>query len=214
MLLVLGLVDDRRPLSSVLAARRRGRRRCRAGRCRRSAGGGGRRRRRRAGRAARGRCRQLGEPARRSRRAGRVIGAGVCASASACLPRLAHLGIVYGFVLAAAIAGFLVWNWPRARMFLGDNGAYSVAVFLVYGFFLASRPASQRPVLVASGLLGVFAVDLAVTLDPTQAVRPPALRGRSQPRLRPAARSRDARRADRPDLCGRTGGDRGVGGDR
>jgi UDP-GlcNAc:undecaprenyl-phosphate GlcNAc-1-phosphate transferase len=74
------------------------------------------------------------------------------------------LGIVYGLVLAAALAGFLVWNWPRARMFLGDNGAYSVAIFLVYGFFRASPPASEVPVLIASGLLGVFAVDLAVTL--------------------------------------------------
>lgn len=75
-----------------------------------------------------------------------------------------NLGIVYGLVLAAALAGFLMWNWPRARVFLGDNGAYSVAIFLVYGFFLASPPASEVPVLVASGLLGVFAVDLAVTL--------------------------------------------------
>ncbi len=34
----------------------------------------------------------------------------------------------------------------------------------MYGFFRASPPASQLPVLIASGLLGVFAVDLAVTL--------------------------------------------------
>jgi UDP-GlcNAc:undecaprenyl-phosphate GlcNAc-1-phosphate transferase len=74
------------------------------------------------------------------------------------------LGIAYGFILAAALGGFLVWNWPRARLFLGDNGAYGVAIFLVYGFFRASPSASRLPVLIASGLLGVFAVDLAVTL--------------------------------------------------
>lgn len=74
------------------------------------------------------------------------------------------LGIVYGLIAAAAIAPFLIWNWPRARMFLGDNGAYSVAIFLVYGFFRASPPDSELKVLVASGLLGVFAVDLVVTL--------------------------------------------------
>jgi UDP-GlcNAc:undecaprenyl-phosphate/decaprenyl-phosphate GlcNAc-1-phosphate transferase len=74
------------------------------------------------------------------------------------------LGIVFGLITAAALAGFLIWNWPRARMFLGDNGAYSVALFLVYGIVRASPHDSELAVLVASGLLGVFVVDLAVTL--------------------------------------------------
>jgi UDP-N-acetylmuramyl pentapeptide phosphotransferase/UDP-N-acetylglucosamine-1-phosphate transferase len=33
--------------------------------------------------------------------------------------------------LAGALAGFMVWNWPRGRMFLGDGGAY------LTGFLLA-----------------------------------------------------------------------------
>jgi len=74
------------------------------------------------------------------------------------------LPIEYGFMVAGALAGFLVWNWPKARLFLGDNGAYVVAGFLAYGFLQASPKASELQILVASGLLGVFAVDLAVTL--------------------------------------------------
>ncbi len=70
----------------------------------------------------------------------------------------------FGFVLAAALAGFLIWNWHPAKIFLGDNGAYSVAVFLVYGFLVATPPESEARVLVTAGLLGVFAVDLLTTL--------------------------------------------------
>lgn len=33
-------------------------------------------------------------------------------------------------VLAGAIGGFLVWNWPRGRIFFGDGGAYLVGFML------------------------------------------------------------------------------------
>ncbi|HSF87493.1 MAG TPA: MraY family glycosyltransferase [Acidimicrobiia bacterium] len=74
------------------------------------------------------------------------------------------LGLRPGFVLAAALLGFLLWNWHPARMFLGDNGAYSVAVFLVYGFIAASPEGSDAAVLIGFGLMGVYAIDLAMTL--------------------------------------------------
>lgn len=74
------------------------------------------------------------------------------------------LPVEFGFTLAAALGGFLIWNWPKARLFLGDNGAYTVAAFLSYGFLNASPEASELQILAAAGLLGVFAVDLAVTL--------------------------------------------------
>ncbi|WP_449042343.1 MraY family glycosyltransferase [Paracoccus sp. (in: a-proteobacteria)] len=35
-------------------------------------------------------------------------------------------------ILAAAIAGFLVFNWPFGRIFLGDAGAYSIGHLLVW----------------------------------------------------------------------------------
>ncbi len=86
----------------------------------------------------------------------------------------------FGLVLAAALAGFLVLNWNPAKVFLGDNGAYAVATFIVYGILQshvgpALPPPSTAPltppppmvpaeVWIAMGLLGVYLFDLAVTL--------------------------------------------------
>ncbi len=38
---------------------------------------------------------------------------------------------VLGLVLAGAALGFLPWNAPRARVFLGDVGSYGIGVFIV-----------------------------------------------------------------------------------
>lgn len=88
----------------------------------------------------------------------------VTAAGVGILAGVRGLPFEYGFMVAGALAGFLIWNWPKARLFLGDNGAYVVAGFLAYGILEASPRASELQILVASGLLGVFAVDLAVTL--------------------------------------------------
>lgn len=69
---------------------------------------------------------------------------------------------VFGLALAGAVAGFLLWNWHPARMFLGDNGAYVLAVFLVYGMVVASQAVGD--LAVAAALFGVFFFDLAATL--------------------------------------------------
>jgi UDP-GlcNAc:undecaprenyl-phosphate GlcNAc-1-phosphate transferase len=73
-------------------------------------------------------------------------------------------------ILAAALAGFLIFNWPPARAFLGDGGAYVVAAALTY-FVLTSTSAPVDSggdwlpeVLVAVAFFGVFLVDLVVTL--------------------------------------------------
>lgn len=85
---------------------------------------------------------------------------------------------VFGLVLAGALAGFLVMNWNPAKVFLGDNGAYTVAVMLAYGILrVPVAHAPDRAVLTlvadagvpavvwtAMGLLGVFALDLFITL--------------------------------------------------
>ena len=83
----------------------------------------------------------------------------------------------FGLVLAAAMAGFLVLNWNPAKVFLGDNGAYTVATLIAYGILTSDDVnATEPPVVnvgdsmvdmghwIAMGLLGVFAVDLLVTL--------------------------------------------------
>ncbi|MDQ3500700.1 MAG: glycosyltransferase family 4 protein [Acidimicrobiia bacterium] len=68
----------------------------------------------------------------------------------------------FALLVAAALVGFLVWNWHPARLFLGDNGAYVLALFLVYGFGDVS--VDRGGIVVAAALLGVFLIDMAATL--------------------------------------------------
>ena len=70
----------------------------------------------------------------------------------------------FGTILAAALAGFLVLNWHRARVFLGDNGAYTVGVFLVYGVLITSPDGAGTGLGIALLVLGVFGLDLVATV--------------------------------------------------
>lgn len=66
-------------------------------------------------------------------------------------------------LLAAAVAGFLVWNFPPAKIFMGDAGSSFLGMVLgVLGLALAWAD----PQLLWSWaiLLGVFIVDATVTL--------------------------------------------------
>jgi UDP-GlcNAc:undecaprenyl-phosphate GlcNAc-1-phosphate transferase len=65
-------------------------------------------------------------------------------------------------LLAAALAGFLPLNWHPARVFLGDGGSYVIGLALAH--FILGSGTSTGEVLVALGLLGVFAVDLAASI--------------------------------------------------
>jgi Fuc2NAc and GlcNAc transferase len=66
-------------------------------------------------------------------------------------------------LLASAMAGFLVWNWPPARIFMGDAGSGFLGLMFA-GFSLAA--ARMAPPLLWSWLilLGVFVVDATATL--------------------------------------------------
>ncbi len=66
-------------------------------------------------------------------------------------------------VLAAAVAGFLWWNFPSARIFMGDAGSNFLGLSLGV---LTIQAASVRPHFfwVWLILLGVFIVDATVTL--------------------------------------------------
>jgi Fuc2NAc and GlcNAc transferase len=81
---------------------------------------------------------------------------GYCSGAGDNLP-------VAALIFAAACAGFLVWNWPPAKIFMGDVGSgymgYGIAV-------LALLAARENPValLVWVILGGLFFVDATVTL--------------------------------------------------
>ncbi|MET0395658.1 MAG: glycosyltransferase family 4 protein [Longimicrobiaceae bacterium] len=64
---------------------------------------------------------------------------------------------------AAAAAGFLVWNWQPARIFMGDVGSGFLG-FLFGALAVASERAGGPPALVWILLLGVFVVDATLTL--------------------------------------------------
>ena len=66
-------------------------------------------------------------------------------------------------VLAAAVAGFLVWNFPPAKIFMGDAGSGFLGIVLGV---LSLQAGAVAPALFWSWtiLLGVFIVDASVTL--------------------------------------------------
>lgn len=81
----------------------------------------------------------------------------------AALAWLTDLEVGAAIVSAAALAGFLPFNLPPARLFLGDNGAYLIGVLIGYGI-LRMGMVDPLGLLVGLTLLGVFGVDLIVTL--------------------------------------------------
>ncbi|MDP9200450.1 MAG: glycosyltransferase family 4 protein [Gemmatimonadota bacterium] len=66
-------------------------------------------------------------------------------------------------VLASATLGFLMWNWPPAKIFMGDGGSGFLGLMLAA---LSLQAAWVEPKLFWSWiiLLGVFVVDATVTL--------------------------------------------------
>lgn len=68
------------------------------------------------------------------------------------------------FMLAGSCVGFLVWNWPPAKIFLGDVGSGFLGYCLAV---LALAAARQSPAVgwVWIILLGAFLVDATVTLS-------------------------------------------------
>lgn len=76
------------------------------------------------------------------------------------------LGLVpasLGLVIAGAGVGFLVWNWPPAKIFMGDVGSaylgYVFAVLAVHSMGVAFESAALWFILLA-----VFVVDATLTL--------------------------------------------------
>ena len=66
--------------------------------------------------------------------------------------------------LAAASLGFLRWNWPPARIFMGDVGSGFIGFALVSLGLAANRGGGTVPFEVWGILGGVFLVDATVTL--------------------------------------------------
>jgi UDP-GlcNAc:undecaprenyl-phosphate GlcNAc-1-phosphate transferase len=64
--------------------------------------------------------------------------------------------------LAGAVAGFLVHNLPPARLFLGDNGAYSIAAALAV--VVLTESGTMAGLVGAATCLGLFFMDLLLTI--------------------------------------------------
>lgn len=83
----------------------------------------------------------------------------------ACLWLLADLTPLFWWwaILAAAVSGFLYWNFPPAKIFMGDAGSGGLG-FVVGAMLLLS--AHTDPLLLWCGLIlfGVFIVDATYTL--------------------------------------------------
>ena len=72
-------------------------------------------------------------------------------------------GGAHFLVMATAVAGFLVWNWHKAKIFMGDVGStllgYNIAIFTVY---YANEEPSNFWIWII--LFGLFWFDATLTL--------------------------------------------------
>lgn len=66
-------------------------------------------------------------------------------------------------ILAASSGGFLVWNWPPAKIFLGDVGSGPIG-YMIAALALASENHQSVPLTAFAIIYGVFICDASVTL--------------------------------------------------
>jgi Fuc2NAc and GlcNAc transferase len=65
--------------------------------------------------------------------------------------------------LTLGVFGFLIWNWPKARVFMGDVGSYFLG-FLLALFALVGDIKYQIPIILWIILSGLFWFDATLTL--------------------------------------------------
>jgi Fuc2NAc and GlcNAc transferase len=82
-----------------------------------------------------------------------VLGAFLCEGSASALCLLA----------ASAALGFLPWNWPRAKIFMGDVGSGFLGFVFALAWLLEAR-VSAGGLFVLPVLLGCFLVDATLTL--------------------------------------------------
>jgi UDP-GlcNAc:undecaprenyl-phosphate GlcNAc-1-phosphate transferase len=69
-----------------------------------------------------------------------------------------------GMALPGALLGFMDWNRPPARVFLGNGGAYAVGVLLAVQATGLTLSLGLRGLLAAGACMSVFAFELAFTV--------------------------------------------------
>lgn len=67
------------------------------------------------------------------------------------------------WLLMIAVAGFLVWNWPKARVFMGDAGSYCLGLLITL-FAILGDCRYNIPVAYWVILYAVFWVDATITV--------------------------------------------------
>jgi UDP-N-acetylmuramyl pentapeptide phosphotransferase/UDP-N-acetylglucosamine-1-phosphate transferase len=84
----------------------------------------------------------------------------------AVLARAAGLdaAALIGFALAGGLGGFLLWNRPQARVFLGNGGAYAVGTLLGMLAWFVTAVGGLRGLLAAGACLGPFAFEVIFTV--------------------------------------------------
>jgi len=73
-----------------------------------------------------------------------------------------YFALIY-LILAFAVAGFLPWNWPPAKVFMGDAGSANIG-FLLAVLGIAAENANHLHLLVWFILSEVFIIDATATL--------------------------------------------------
>jgi len=91
---------------------------------------------------------------------GAIAALGLAALLAGASPPEAALGLA----LAGALAGFLLWNLPPARIFLGNGGAYAVGAILAVLAAMVVDADGARGIVPALLCLGVFLFDLGFTV--------------------------------------------------
>lgn len=67
------------------------------------------------------------------------------------------------WTMAVLVAGFLVWNWPKADIFMGDVGSYCLG-FLIAALAIAADVWYDIPIVLWFILFAVFLFDATITL--------------------------------------------------
>jgi UDP-GlcNAc:undecaprenyl-phosphate GlcNAc-1-phosphate transferase len=86
-------------------------------------------------------------------------------------------GVDRGIALAGALAGFLIWNRPPARIFMGNGGAYGIGLLLATQVAEVSGTGGWSGMLAAGTCLGVFVLELVLTVARRARAADPLLAG-------------------------------------
>ena len=89
---------------------------------------------------------------------------------------LSGWGATLAIALVGALAGFLVWNAPPARVHLGDSGSYLIGTALAL-LFLAAAPREAPVVSAAFLFVGVPVADTGVAIVRRLRAHTPLMRG-------------------------------------